>query len=187
VTVTKADTSKLPKWVKHSGRITNAATWKDSLGLNYVLTTETGEYKSKDNEGEDFKNAALHVYHYTAKGDSTKLLTYIYDYSKDCPFDIFVKFLPGTFQVTDLDKDKIAEIWVMYENQCTSDVSPAPTKIIMYEGTKKYAVRGENRIQVSEKYFAGGKYSLDESFKQGPLVFRQYATTLWEKHKTRKW
>jgi hypothetical protein len=187
VTTTKIDTSKLLKQIKYSGHITNAVTWRDSLGTNYVLTTETGEYQTKDQQGENFKNAALHVYHYVAKGNSIKLLWQVYDYSKDCPFDLFVKFIDKAFKVTDLDKNGIAEVWVMYENQCTSDVSPAPTKIIMYEGSKKYAVRGENRVQVSEKDFMGGQYTLDENFKNGNPLFRQFAINLWEKNKLHKW
>ena len=187
ITVAKIDSSKLPLQIKYSGNITNSVTWKDTWGLNYVLTTKTGEYLTKDEEGDDFKNAALYVYHYVSKGDSIKLLWRIYDHSKDCPFDVFVKFIDEAFKVTDLDKNGMAEVWVMYENQCTSDVSPAPTKIIMYEGSRKHAVRGENRVQVSKKDFIGGQYTLDENFKSGNPLFRQFAINLWEKNKTRKW
>jgi hypothetical protein len=187
ITAIKTDTTKLPKQIKYLGHITNAVTWKDNLGINYVLTTETGEYKTKDKEGDEYTNAALYVYHYVTKGDSTSLVWRIFDFSKDCAFDIFVKFIDKAFKVTDLDKNGIAEVWVMYNNQCTSDVSPAPTKIIMYEGNKKYAVRGESRVQVSEKDFTGGQYTLDENFRSGNSLFRQFAINLWEKNKLQKW
>ena len=75
----------------------------------------------------------------------------------------------------------------MYENQCTSDVSPAPTKIIMYEGNKKYAIRGENKVKISEKEFVGGQYTLDDNFKNANPLFRQFAINLWEKNKLKKW
>ncbi len=187
LTTTKIDTTKLLKPIKYSGHIRKAITWKDSLGTNYILATETGEYQTKDQQDEDFKNAALYVYHYVASGDSIKLLWRVYDYSKDCPFDLSVKFIDNIFKVTDLDKNGIAEVWIMYENHCTSDVSPAPTKIIMYEGRKKYAVRGENTVQVSENDFMGGQYTLDENFKNGKPVFRQFAIDLWKNIKLRKW
>jgi hypothetical protein len=187
VATTKTDANKLPKQIKYSGHITKAVTWKDNVGTNYVLTTETGEYKSKDQEGEEYKNAALYVYHYVTKTGSTTLLWKIYDYSKDCPFDVFIKFIDKAFKITDLDKNGIAEVWLMYNNQCTSDVSPAPTKIIMYEGDKKFAVRGESRVQVSEKGFTGGQYTLDDNFKNGNSLFRQFAIELWEKNKLQKW
>lgn len=185
--VTKVDSAHLPKQLKYSGHIIKSVKWTDSLGLNYLLTTETGEYFTKGKEGEEFKNAELYAYHYILKGDSLELLWKIYDFNKDCEFDIYVKYIDKAFKVTDLDKNGIAEVWIMYENQCTSDVSPAPTKIIMYEGTKKYAVRGENKVQVSEKEFIGGQYTLDDNFKNGTSFFRKFAVNLWETHKLKKW
>jgi hypothetical protein len=186
IVTTKIDTLKLPKEVRYSGKINNAVFWTDSLGKNYVLLTETEEYTTKNQDGDDLKNAALYAFHYVRKNDSTKLLWKVYDYSKDCPFDVFVKFIGKAFKVTDLDKNGVAEVWLMYENQCTSDVSPAPTKIIMYEGTKKYAVRGENIIQISKDSYGDGKYTLDESFKKGNPLFKQFAINLWEKNKVKK-
>mgnify|MGYP003618693051 CR=1 FL=1 len=185
--ISKVDTTKLPKGIKFSGHITNSAKWTDSFGVHYVLTTETGQYFSKDQENNEVKNAELFVYHYIIKSDSLKLLWKIYDQNKNCEFDVFTKFIDEAFKLTDLDKNGIAEVWVMYENQCTSDVSPAPTKIIMYEGNKKYAIRGENRVKLSEKEFIGGQYTLDENFKNGNLLFRQFAINLWDKNKLKKW
>ena len=57
----------------------------------------------------------------------------------------------------------------------------------MYEGTKKYALRGESRVRVSATDFIGGNYSLDDNFKNGQLVFRQYAEKLWTQNKMEKW
>jgi len=187
LTIAKIDSTKLPKEIKYSGHIINSIKWTDNLGINYLLATETGEYYSKDKEGYDFKNAALYVYHLIFKADSLKLLWKIYDFNKECGFDLYVKFIEKAFKVTDLDKNGIAEVWVMYENQCTSDVSPVPTKIIMYEGNKKYAIRGESKVQISEKEFVGGQYTLDDNFKTGNSLFRQFAIDLWEKNKHKKW
>jgi hypothetical protein len=186
IVTTKIDTLKLPKEVKYPGKITYAVSWTDSLGLNYLFLTETGEYITKSPEGHDWKNAMLYAYHYIRKNDSKKLLWRVYDYSKDCPFDISLKFIDKALNVTDLDKNGVAEVWLMYENQCTSDVSPAPTKIIMYEGNKKYAVRGENIIQISKDRYGDGKYTLDESLKKGNPLFKQFAINLWEKNKVKK-
>lgn len=185
--IIKVDSTKLPKGVKFSGHILNAVKWNDSLGSNYAVATETGEYSTNDQGGEDVRNTALYVYHYVAKNDSLKLLWRIYDYNSECPVDVIFGFIQNTFNVTDLDKNGVAEVWAMYKNHCAGDVSPAPTKVIMYEGIKKYALRGEDRVQVSEKDFAGGQYLLDENFKNGNPLFRQYAINLWEKYKLRKW
>lgn len=186
VNVIKIDSSKLTKQIKYSGRITNAVSWEDGFGMHFVLTTETGEYKSKDADGEDVKNAELYVYHFVSKNDSMKLLWRIRDYSRDCPFDVSVAFIKNAFKITDLDKNGAAEVWVMYENQCTSDVSPAPTKIIMYEQDKKYALRGEGGIRVAGRGYAKGQYTLDENFRKGSALFRHFAIDLWEKYNLRK-
>lgn len=187
ISITNIDSTKLPKEIKYVGHIINAVKYSDTLGTNYILTTETGKYSSKNSAGDDFENAALYVYHYIVKTDSMKLLWRIYDFNKECEFDIYVRFIGKTFKVTDLNKNGLAEVWVMYENQCTSDVSPAPTKIIMYESNKKYTIRGESKVQVSEREFIGGQYSLDDNLKNGNPLFRQFAINLWEKHKLKKW
>ena len=184
--VSKIESSKLPMQISYSGQLNHALKWKDSLGMNYVLMTETGEYAIRGEEEKGLRNAELYVYHYVQNGDSIKLSWRVYDYVKDCPFDVFVRFIDKACTVTDLDKNGIAEVWTMYEVQCTSDVSPAPTKIIMYEGNKKYAIRGENRVQYTQQDFMGGQYALDENFKDGNALFRQFAVTLWEKHGLRK-
>ena len=185
--LSKLDSSSLPRNIKYVSHIINAVKWTDSLGLNYVVTTETGRVYSKAKDEEDLFDAFLYAYHYIVKKDSTKLLWKLYDYNKGCDLDLDFYFIDRTFAVTDLDKNGIAEVWIMYKNSCHGDVSPVPTKIIMYEGSKKYALRGETKVQVSAKDFVGGSYSLDENFKNGRLVFRQYAVTLWNKNKKEKW
>lgn len=180
--VTKMDTAHLPGQLKYSGHIIHSLKWTDSLGVNYFLTTETGESVTIDKDGNEFTRAELFAYHYILKGDSLHLLWKIYDFNKDCEFDVSVKYIDKACKITDLDKNGIAEVWVMYETQCTSDVSPSPTKIIMYEGTKKYAVRGESKVKISEKDYIGGQYTLDENFKNGNSLFRQFAIALWKQH-----
>jgi hypothetical protein len=185
--ISKVDSAKLPKGIKFSGHLTNSAKWSDTIGIHYVLLTETGEYYSKDKKGNEYKNAELFAYYFMQKGDSTKLIWKIYDYNKNCEFDVNSKFIDRAFKVTDLDKDGIAEVWVMYENQCTSDVSPAPTRIIMYEGKVKYAMRGENKVEVAEKSFIGGEYTFDDNFKTGNSLFQQFGIDLWKNNILYRW
>ena len=187
VKLTKVDSANLPQNLKYVGHIINAVKWTDSLGLNYVITTETGRIYSKVKDEEDLFDAFLYAYHYVIKNDNTKLIWKIYDYNKGCDLDLDFYFIDNTFAVTDLDKNGIAEVWVMYKNSCHGDVSPVPTKIIMYEGNKKYALRGETRVQVSATDYVGGNYSIDENFKKGKLAFRQYAEKLWTQNKIEKW
>lgn len=185
--LTKLDSTNLPKNMKYVGHIINGAKWTDALGIHYVITTETGRIYSKLEGEEDLFDAFLYAYHYVVKNDSTKLLTKIYDYNKGCNLDLELYFVDNTFAVTDLDKNGIAEVWVMYKNSCHGDISPVPTKIIMYEGTKKFALRGESRVEISASEYLGGSFSFDDNFKNGQLVFRQYAEKMWTQHKIEKW
>lgn len=186
ISVVKVDASKLPKQLKYSGKLKNCVKWTDNLGVNYVLLTETGTYSRKNKEDEYFKNADLFVYHYLMNGDSLKLLWKIHDFTKDCSFDLYLRFIDKAFNITDLDKNGIAEVWVMYENQCTSDVSPGPTKIIMYENIKKYALREFNMVKVSQTKYEGGQYTLDDSFKTGNSLFKRFAINLWKQNKMKE-
>jgi hypothetical protein len=75
----------------------------------------------------------------------------------------------------------------MYKTACHGDVSPCDMKIIMYEGTNKYAMRGQNKVQLSEHEFYGGDYTFDRAFKQSPKVFKEFAIDLWEKNIMQTW
>ena len=75
----------------------------------------------------------------------------------------------------------------MYQNCCHGDVSPVPTKLIMYEGLKKHALRGESKVKISENEYVGGTYTLDYNFKNCPAVFKEFAEKLWVKSKNETW
>ncbi len=184
VKLTNPDTLNLPISIHYSGHIINAVKWSDSLGVNYVITTETGEINRKENETGSCSDASLYAYHFIVNNDSAKLIWRIYDFNNACPFDLDLHFIDKTFAVTDLDKNGICEVWIMYKNSCYSDVSPAQTKIIMYEGRKKYALRGESRVRISTTEFLGGNFTLDDNFKTGNIFFRQFAEKLWNQYKS---
>lgn len=187
IKLTKLDSTSLPATIQYTGHINNAVKWMDSISTHFVITSITGQVKTTPKDEEDGSDAYLYVYHYIVKNDSTKLLWRISDYNKACPFDIELYFVGKAFSVTDLDKNGMAEVWVMYKNSCQSDVSPVPTKIIMYEGIKKYALRGESRVKISATEYIGGSFTLDDNLKNGNALFRQYAEKLWIKNKTETW
>jgi len=64
---------------------------------------------------------------------------------------------------------------------CRGDVSPSTQKIIMYEGTRKYAVRGTSRLNVGGQS-DGGSYTFDAALQAAPIAFRQHAAQLWKQH-----
>ena len=178
----------IPADIKYEGKLTKALKWQDDQGIHIVITSETGNFIKEgiphESGGSD---AELFVYHFLDSEDLIVQVWKVYDYMHDCELDMEVSFLPNTLQVTDLNNDKIPEIWVMYKKACRGDVSPSEMKIIMYENTKKYAIRGETKVKVSEYDYYGGDFTADKSFEKGPKVFKDFAEKLWKKNVEEKW
>lgn len=187
INTTNLDTTKLPKGIKYSGNIISAIRWIDKMGENIVIATETGETINKSAPSDDYRDAALYGYHFIVGKDSTNLTWKVYDFIKECPLDIEASFIKNTIQATDLNSDGIAEVWLMYKTVCHSDVSPCDMKIIMYQGLQKYAMRGQNKVQVSDKEFYGGNYKFDNAFIEGPTIFMEFAEKLWNKNILQTW
>lgn len=192
--VNKIDSTQFPASIKYEGFIKNAVRWKDKSGDNIVLTTETGIYFNDKlkHESEDSSDAELYAYHFVISNNNAKQTWRVKDFIADCPVDITASFVKNTFKVTDLNKNGIAEVWLMYKTVCHGDVSPSNMKIIMYEGNNKYAMRGENKVQVGSDVndkasFIGGEFKLDANFKNGPKVFKEYAQNLWKENIMEKW
>ena len=186
--VKQLDLTKLPQGIKYEGKIKTAVRWVDSLGDNIAIMTETGIYNSKKFEHEsDGGDAELFAYHFIVKGDSANQKWRIYDFISDCPVDIEATFIKNSFQVTDLNLDGVGEIWIMYKTVCRGDVSPCDMKIIMYQGQQKYAIRGQNKVKVSENEFYGGDYKFDKAFADGPKEFLEFAKKLWDKNIMQTW
>ena len=185
--VTSVDKQSLSEEIDYEGNIQLALQWKDKEGQHLLLTTETGIYRNEtfahENDGQD---AQLFAYHYLITNGHAVLKWRVNDFIKDCPVDIEASFIKNTTKVTDLNKDGISEIWLMYKLVCHGDVSPLDMKIIMYEAMQKHAMRGQNKIKMSPTETMGGTYTFDQAFTQAPAVFRTYATSLWAKHITGK-
>ena len=187
ITLTKLTESDLPKGITFKGNLKEAVRWIDGSGVNLVITCETEEAVSKTAPSEDYREKYLFAYHYLLFEDSIRQTWKVTDYIKECPLDIAADFVENTFQVTDLDKDGIAEVWMMYLLTCTGDVSPVEMKIIMYEGTQKHAMRGHNQVDVGNGQLEGGDYKFDKAFNQGPEEFRNFAKKLWKANIRAKW
>lgn len=192
--VTKIDSTQFPGAVKYEGFIKNAVRWKDKSGDNIVITTETGIFRNEklNHEFEDGNDAELFAYHFIIANNEAKQTWRVKDFISDCPVDITASFVKNTFKITDLNKNGIAEVWLMYKTVCHGDVSPSDMKIIMYEGNQKYAMRGENKVQVgidenNKATFLGGEFKLDDNFIKGPKVFKEYAQNLWKENLIEKW
>lgn len=180
--------SKLPVLSDHKGKIKDHIHWTDTEGEHTIIICETGVTPSKNSTADMESNeASVYAYKYTVKDGTISLNWKIQDFVRDCPFDITATFVKNTLQVTDLDDDGIAEVWVMYKVTCRSDVSPCNMKIIMYEGSDKYAMRGENKVTAGDDTFIGGEYKFDEAFDTAPKSFRNFAINIWDANILENW
>lgn len=184
---TRIDSAQVSKALQYKGNFKDGFRWKDKTGEYIVVTSETGIYRNDNfpHEEDDSRDAEIFAQCYSL--ENNQLVWKVNDFVKDCIVDIDAAFKKNSLSVTDLDKNGIAEVWAMYEIACKGDVSPSDLKIIMYEGKQKFAMRGESKIQTGmeshgKPVFAGGSYTFDKAFQQGPEVFREYAKKLWNKH-----
>ncbi|WP_324679152.1 M949_RS01915 family surface polysaccharide biosynthesis protein [Hymenobacter sp. GOD-10R] len=171
----------VPATLKHAGRVVQAVRYTDRTGTYIVLATQTGPKSAASTEMDDAQRADLYAYQYPATGSTPTWQ--MHDFVTDCPVDLEARFRPKGLTVTDLDQNGTAEVWLVYRTVCRGDVSPSTQKIIMYEGPRKYAVRGTSRIVIkSQAYGEGGSYTFDAALKASPAVFRQHAAQLWKQH-----
>ena len=193
IALQQLDLNKTPKGIKYEGKIKTAVRWADSSGDHIVITTETGIYQSpKFKHESDGSDAELFAYDFLVRNDSAFQTWRVYDFIADCPVDIDASFIKSTFNVTDLDSNGLAEIWLMYKTACHGDVSPCDMKIIMYQGTQKFAMRGQNKVwggtdDKGNKQYIGGEYKFDKAFADGPKVFLAFAKKLWDKNIMETW
>lgn len=180
--------SEIPDFIKYEGKFVSSFKWTDNLGENIVITTETGIYESKKFKHEnDGRDAEIFAYHFIVDNNNAKQNWRVYDYINDCPVDLDASFIDNTLQITDLDKDGVAETWLIYTISCRGGVSPCDMKIIMYEGQQKFAIRGQTKIiqgtdENGNKIYEGGEYKIDKAFSEGPEVFLDFAKNLWRKN-----
>lgn len=179
IAYTQLDKNKLPADIMYKGDIKSAVKWTDQLGEHILITTETGIFNSGN---EDERNAELYAMQYHINKNTSTQSWKVTDYVKNCSVDLEASFVKNSLEITDLNQDGIAEVWLVYTTVCHGDVSPSDLKIIMVEDTKKYGMRGQTRIKLSANEYLGGEYKFDNAFKDGPASFRNFATSKWKKH-----
>lgn len=198
----------IPNEVKYSGNVVEAWKWKDGLGDNLLILSNT-DIIAQENSDEQSKK--LYAYQYCRTDTGYRLLWKLVDMIQQCPVDIAVEFIKGSTSITDLDKDGIAETTVLYKLACRGDVSPADMKLILHEDSVKYALRGSMwspfiaddpstaKLPVTEKdvnletlpgykgteeeYFKTyGRYKTEKEFAKAPASFLSFARRRWLKY-----
>ena len=173
--ITAAVSALLP--LPSSYQLKRAKKWHDVSGENWLVLYETGAYIEKGKSNASAKLSAV-LYQKTDSGFVTKWK--MVDHISDCELDIVCSFYDEHLTITDLDSNGLAEITMLYALSCKGDVSPNEKKLIMYEGTQKYAIRGEE-LMLLQKDTIGGSWKADTAFSKAPKVFLSYAVERWEK------
>ncbi len=165
---------QLPAGVTFKGDFQQAVRWTDAEGDNVVVLST-----HHDEESEYGANDDLYAVRYTVADGAAKARWNLHDFIHDCPVDHQASFLKGAaVQLTDLDGDGPAEVWLAYRLMCRGDISSDTMKVIVYQAAQKYAMRGETEA-VDGK---GGGYTFDPAFMDAPKAFRDFARKLWAEH-----
>ncbi len=164
------------------GKLVKKVTFLDAKGVNDVILTHTGMYPSKPGDEEGPSNSELHAYGYVAGGAQSIPVWQMHDFVHACEAGAEAEFSPDSPVITDLDENGLSEIWLTYYVGCRGDVSPIGMKILMYEGGRKYALRGETFVH-ADGMDMGGTYRADPAFENAHERFRHFADRLWQRNK----
>lgn len=162
-----------PQYITYKGKPTAVYQFTDIEGEHLIVVSETGEMTAAS-KGEDMKDMEMAVYHLLSKESKYSEVWKAQDNVKDCMFDLVLNIRPESMEITDLDKDGIAEISFVYYIACISDVSPYQMKLLMYEGANKYALRGSAKVMDIKS-----KYTPDAAMSAAPAEFLDFAKKKW--------
>ncbi len=146
-----------------------------------LLLSRTGIYRDTELNG----SARLYATLFEDKGDESTQVWVIKDLVRECPVDVTAQFTKPAAVVSDADADGVPEIWVSYITACRGDVSPSTLKLIAYEGTQKYAMRGTSQVTIGESS-DGGDSTADAALKSAPALLK-FAETHWQSIRTESW
>lgn len=142
---------------------------------------EAGLRKSQPPRRDYIKVASPPVaYHFLVRNDSALLWRKIEGTGVGCENKARGNRVKSSMVVTDVNRDRIAELWFILKANCVDDETPNEMRIIMTTGNQRYAMSG-TRVLRGEGRTLGGQYYMDAALQKAPEAFRRYAALLWEK------
>jgi hypothetical protein len=149
------------------GKLLEAWRWEDANGENLLVIyraaipsrnerraqtdpawrKKLADPKTATSAEDDGRGAQLLVRQYVRKQGAYTELWRLQDSVSDCPVDLILGPASNSTTVTDLDRNGQSETTVLYALGCRGDVSPDDLKLVMHEGTAKYALRGFTVVQ----------------------------------------
>lgn len=142
------DKNRIPQSAKFLGKAVGGAHWKDIGGEHWVVLSEIEPYDS-DTEGKDAEVYAYKFSKVNEKDTAFKQVWKEHDFVTRCDFNLVCGFQKGT-NITDLDADGIGEVTFLYKTGCRREKIPMKLRLVMYEGSKKYTMKGSTVMLASE-------------------------------------
>jgi hypothetical protein len=164
------------------GKLVDGLSWQDAAGEHRVLFTAKPVEMNKAGQ----QNAFIYAYCFSKQINGWKKKWEVKDRIMDCEVDATCEFFKGSFTITDKNANDIGEVCFLYKLSCKGDVSPDEKKLIMYEGTNKYAIRGST-IMIYDGAKEGGEKKIDASFNKADRSLLDYANTQWDKFGLKKY
>lgn len=203
---------QVPTELKLPGKLLEAWQWQDANGDNVLLISRTPvQPEAKPKALDEEWHTELYARQFIYRNGHYQELWRLYDANRYCWGDIELGPLAKATTITDLDSNGVSETTLVYKISCRTDVSPAQMKLVMHEGTKKYALRGSmiqllNYPTAAEKqrqrnkplccttkapamtpnqYYPGeGMYETEQEFAAAPPAFLAYARQQWQRWRT---
>jgi hypothetical protein len=163
-----------------------AKKWTDSQGENYVVLSSLSKKDPRSGE----RSAYLYGTHWRKVDGSWQTIWTMNDRVERCDLDISCEFAPGSLEITDLDGNGIAEVSFLYRLGCPGDISPDTQKLLLYEGKRKHAMRGTEKVILPTDHredVMGGEYKSDKAFDKAPPAFLKFAREQWAKLGVRRY
>lgn len=164
------------------GNIVEGLAWRDAVSEHRVLFTAVPVKMDKNG----LQSGAIYAYCFIQSGGAWQKEWEVKDRVDNCEVDATCEFFPGSFTITDLDKNNTGEVTFLYKLSCKGDVSPDEKKLIMYESATKYAIRGTTILQYPGGK-EGGQKKTDAAFNNAPKALLDFANSQWDKFGTEKY
>lgn len=101
--------------------------------------------------------------------------------------DLDVDFYTDVSDVTDLNKDGVAEVTVASHAYCGGGIDPQDIAIELREGQAIYSITGQSLISPAGEEPFGGERENSASFSTAPKELRDHLDSVWQQVYKRPW
>jgi hypothetical protein len=167
------------------GDVITALNVQDKTGAHIlILSSASGASRARPTSGRIERIDLRATYYRKAGSNSAGPWTEEWTIKDgvDCPgLDASAAFFAKHVTVTDLNNDGVAEVTVPYKMFCGGGVDSDTVKIILRQGTEKYALRGESLVRIPGQESFGGAYKADAALslpRNAP--YQKHLLAIWK-------